>query len=80
MSVSMFEASDEVVNEAAASCARKLAQLFGGIDEAIAALEADPADLADLAMREFIKDRRQMTLKVHMNPQAFSRQILNLIK
>lgn len=83
MSTAVFEASDEVVNEAAAACARKLAKLFGGVDEAIAALEADPADLADLAdlaMREFIKDRRQMTLKVHMNPQAFSHQILNLIK
>lgn len=71
---------DEVVSEAAAFCARKLAKLYGGIDEAIAALEADPVDLADLAMRDFIKDRRQMTLKVHMNPQAFSRQIFNLIK
>ncbi|MBB1617008.1 hypothetical protein A9978_31620 [Pseudomonas sp. UMC65] len=80
MTTAVFEASDEVVNEAAAACARKLAKLFGGVDEAIAALEADPADLADLAMREFIKDRRQMTLKVHMNPQAFSRQILDLIK
>lgn len=80
MSTALFEASEEVVNEAAASCARKLAKWFGGIDEAIAALEADPADLADLALRDVIKDRRQMTLKVHMNPQAFSRQILNLIK
>jgi len=79
MSSSVFEASDEVVNEAAAACARRLANWFGGVDEAIAALEVDPADLADLALRDYIKCRRQMTLKVYMNPHAFSRVILKQI-
>ncbi|PUA41415.1 hypothetical protein C5U62_31760 [Pseudomonas protegens] len=80
MSNALFETSEEVVNELAASCARKLAKWYGGIDEAIAALEADPADLGDLALRDVIKDQRRMALKVYMNPQAFSLQIFNLIK
>ncbi|AQT08890.1 hypothetical protein H78_02216 [Pseudomonas protegens] len=80
MTTAMFEVSDEVVNEAAAACARKLGKWFGGVEEAIAALEADPADLTDLVMRDFIKERRQMTLKVYMNPQAFRHQTLKLIK
>jgi hypothetical protein len=79
MSTSVFEVSDEVVNEAAASCARRLAKWFGGIDEAIAALEAAPADLADLALRDHIKERRQMTVKAHMNIQAFSREVLEKV-
>jgi hypothetical protein len=79
MSTSVFEVSDEVVNEAAAYCARRLAKWFGGIDEAIAALEADPADLADLALHDHIKERRQMTVKAHMNIQAFSREVLEKV-
>lgn len=76
MSNSAFEASDEVVNEAAASCARLLEKWFGGVDEAIAALEADPADMADLARRSHLKQRHDMTVKAHMNIQAFSREVL----
>lgn len=62
MSTTVFEASDEVVNEAAASSARLLEKWFGGVDEAIAALEADKVDLADLAMRGHIKQRKEMTV------------------
>ncbi|WP_431145008.1 hypothetical protein [Pseudomonas alvandae] len=79
MSTSVFGVSDEVVNEAAASCARRLAKWFGGIDEAIAALEADPAGLADIALRDNVKERRQMTVKAHMNIQAFSREVLEKV-
>jgi len=79
MSTSAFEASDETVSEAAASCARLLEKWFGGVDEAIAALEADPADLADLVMRSHIKQRRDMTVKTHMNIQAFSREVLGQV-
>ncbi|WP_447775216.1 hypothetical protein [Pseudomonas chlororaphis] len=79
MSNSVFDVSDEVVNEAAASCARRLTRWYGGVEEAIAALEADPADLADLALRDHIKERRQMTVKAHMNIHALSRQVLELI-
>jgi hypothetical protein len=79
MSTSVFEVSDEVVNEAAASCARRLAKWFGGIDEAIAALEADPTGLADIALRDHVKERRQMTIKAHMNIQVFSREVLEKI-
>jgi hypothetical protein len=79
MSNSAFEASDEVVNEAAASCARLLEKWFGGVDEAIAALEADPADMADLAMRSHIKQRQLMTVRAHMSIHAFSREVLGKI-
>ena len=75
----VFEASDEVVNEAAASCARQLEKWFGGVDEAIAALEADHADMADLAMRSHIKQRQAMTVKAHMSLQAFSREVLEQV-
>ena len=76
MSKPTFEVSDEVVNEAAASCAKLLEKWFGGVDEAVAALEADPADMADLAMRSHIKQRRAMTVSAHMNINAFSREVL----
>jgi hypothetical protein len=76
MNVSVFEASNEVVNEAASSCAGLLEKWFGGVDEAIAALEADPADLADLVMRSHLKQRHAMAVSAHMNIQAFSREIL----
>jgi len=79
MSNSVFEASDEVVNEAAASCARLLEKWFGGVDEAIAALEADQADMADLALRSHIKQRRAMTASAHMNIQRFSREVLEQV-
>jgi hypothetical protein len=80
MNVSAFEASDEVVNEAAASCANLLAKWFGGVDEAIAALEADPADLADLVMRSHIKQRRDMTLKAYMLDHSSSRLVLDQVR
>ena len=80
MEIRAFEASEEVINEAAASCARLLEKWFGGIDEAIAALEADPADLADLTMRSHIKQRHAMTVSAHMGIQAFSREVLGQVK
>ncbi|KIQ57770.1 hypothetical protein [Pseudomonas fluorescens] len=76
MSKPTFEASNEVVSEAAASCARLLEKWFGGVDQAIAALEADPADMADLVMRSHMAQRKAMTVKAHMNIQAFSREVL----
>ena len=79
MSTSVFEVSDEVVSEAAASCARLLEKWFCGVAEAIAALEADPADIADLAMRSHVKHCQAMTVKAHMNIQAFSREVLEKI-
>lgn len=79
MSNSAFEASDEVVNEAAASCARLLEKWFGGVDEAIAALEAGPTDIADLALRSHFKQRRAMTVSAHMNINAFSREVLGQV-
>lgn len=79
MSNSVFEANDEVVNEAAASCARLLEKWFGGVDEAIAAIEADPADMADLAMRSHLAQRKAMTVKAHMGIHAFSREVLGQI-
>ena len=79
MSTTVFEASDEVVNEAAASCARLLEKWFGGVDEAIAALEADQVDLADLAMRGHIKQRKAMKVATHMNIHAFSRAVLEQV-
>ncbi|WP_439851127.1 hypothetical protein ACTACG_07220 [Pseudomonas syringae] len=79
MSASVFEASDEVVNEAAASCASLLEKWFGGVDEAIAALEAGPADMADLSMRSHIKQRQAMTVSAHMNIHALSREVLERV-
>ncbi|WP_143495472.1 hypothetical protein [Pseudomonas sp. PE-S1G-1] len=79
MSNSVFEASDEVVNEAAASCARLLEKWFGGVEEAIAALEAGPADIADLALRSHIKQRRAMTVSAHMSINTFSREVLGQV-
>lgn len=79
MSKPIFEASDEVVSEAAASCARLLENWFGGVDEEIAALESDPADMTDLAMRSHMAQRKAMTVKAHMNIQAFSREVLGKV-
>ena len=76
---SVFEASDEVVNEAASSCAKLMEKWFGGVDEAIAALEADQVDLADLALRSHIKQSKAMTISAHMNIQGFSREVLGQV-
>ncbi|WP_143031406.1 MULTISPECIES: hypothetical protein [unclassified Pseudomonas] len=78
MSASVFGVSDEVVNETAAACARKLERWFGGLNEAIAELEASP-DLADLALREHIKDVRSLALKIHMYPRVVELLILSLM-
>jgi hypothetical protein len=75
-----FKASQEVVDNAAQSCANNLAKLFGGTEEAIAALEADPVAMAQILMADFIKAQRHMTLQVHMNPRAFSRVVLDQIE
>lgn len=80
MAASVFESSDEVVNEAAASCARLLEKWFGGIDEAIAALEVDPADIADLALRSHVQQRKAMTVSAHMRIRSFSAEVLGQLK
>ena len=79
MSNSVFEASDELVNEAATSCAKLLEKWFDGVDEAIAALEADQAGLADLSLRSYIKQRQVMTVAAHINIRAFSREVLEQV-
>ena len=71
-----FQAHQEVVDAAAAACARKLAKWFGSESEAIAAIEADLVAMAQIAMAAFIEEQRAMSVKVHMNPGRFSRQVL----
>jgi hypothetical protein len=78
--MSNLEASQEVIEHAAQACANKLTKLFGSIDGAIAAIEADPVTMAQIAMSEFIKDQRKMTLAAHMNPRAFARVVLSQAK
>lgn len=80
MSASVFEASDEVVNEAAASCAKLLAKWYGGEEAAIAALTKDPVETAQIAMMGHMKFQREMTLRVHMQDHKFARSVLHEIK
>lgn len=75
-----FEASSETVNEAAEACARRLAKWFGGAEEAAAAMEADPIAMMEIALVDFMKERRALTLKVHMNPRPFTRLCAELIQ
>jgi hypothetical protein len=75
-----FSVSDETLNEAAQACATRLAKWFGGIDEAIAELEADTVALTQVAIMDFRKAQQHMVLKAHMNPRAVARECLDLIK
>lgn len=75
-----FGVSEEVVNEAAASCAKLLAKWYGSEEAAIAALTQDTVDTAQIAMMGHIKQQRAMTLTAHMNQHKFARAVLHEIK
>lgn len=75
-----FEVSDDVVSLAAQACADRLAKWFGSAEQAIAELQSDPVAMAQIAMMDFIKVRRDLTLKVHMNPRPFAQECLDLIR
>lgn len=78
--MSEFEASAEVIEQAALSCARNMEKLFGGVDEAIAALESDPVAMAQMLMADFIKTQKKLRLAVHMNPIPFCRMVLSEVQ
>ena len=75
-----FGVSEQTVNDAAESCVRRLAKWFGGAEEAAAAMEADPIAMMEIALADFMKAQRALTLKVHMNPRPFARQCAELLQ
>lgn len=75
-----FGVSEEVVREAAASCAKLLAKWYGSEEAAIAALTQASADTAQIAMMGHIKQQRALTLSAHMNQHKFAGEVLHEIK
>ncbi|SEP58269.1 hypothetical protein SAMN03159444_00123 [Pseudomonas sp. NFACC02] len=75
-----FGVSEEVVNEAAASCAKLLAKWYGSEEAAIQALTQEAADTAQIAMMGHIKQQRAMTLSAHMNQRKFAGAVLHEVK
>ena len=75
-----FCVSEQTVNDAAESCARRLAKWFGGAEEAAAAMEADPIAMMEIALADFMKAQRALALKVHMNPRPFARECAELLQ
>lgn len=75
-----FGVSEEVVNEAAASCAKLLAKWYGSDEAAIEALTQDTVDTAQIAMMGHIKQQRAMTLSAHMSDFKFARAVLHEVK
>lgn len=75
-----FGVSEQTVNDAAEACARRLAKWFGSPEEAMAAMEDDPIAMMEIALADFMKAQRAMTLKVHMNPRPFARQCAELLQ
>lgn len=75
-----FCVDQSVVDAAAASCARLLAEWFGSEEEAAKALIEDPVAMAQIAMIEFMKQQREMTAKAISQPVKFSRAVLGAIK
>lgn len=75
-----FGVNEQTVNDAAESCARRLAKWFGSPEEAMAAMEDDPIAMMEIALADFMKAQRALTLKVHMNPRPFARQCAELLQ
>ena len=78
--MSEFESSQEIIDHAALACASKLAKLFGSTEDAISALEADPVAMAQIAIAAFMEDQRKMSIRAHMNRNAFARIVLDKVK
>lgn len=76
--MSEFSVSEQTVNEAAQACAQRLAKWFGGVDEAIAALESDPVVMAEIAIADHMKTTKALSVRAHMNIGAFSKQVHSL--
>ena len=66
--------------EAARSCARQLAAMFGSEADAAKALKEDPVAMVAIAMDAHMQSMRKMAVKAHMNKSAFAGQVLNAIK
>lgn len=75
-----FNVSEQTLNEAAKACATRLVNWFGAEAEAIAELQKDPVAMAQIAMADFMQSVRKIAVRAHMNPNAFSRECLDLIK
>lgn len=78
--MSEFSVSQEVVDEAAASCARLLVKWFGGVEEAIQELQKDPVAMAQIAIAQHRDDVRHMSLRAHMRITDFSRLVCQEMK
>lgn len=76
----MSKSEDEVLLEMARGCADRLANWFGSAEKAAEELQRDPVALSQVALMDFMKARREMTVKVHMNPRPFARECLDLIR
>lgn len=63
-------------DEAAESCARHLARMFGSEAEAARALQEDPVTMVGIALDAHMKAMRKMAVQAHMNQSAFARQVL----
>lgn len=70
-----FSVDQEVVDEAAAACARLLVKWFGGVEEAIQELQKDPVAMAQIAITQHRDDVRHMALRAHMRISDFSRMV-----
>lgn len=75
-----FGVSQEVVEESALACARILAEAFGSVEDAIAAIESDPVAMAQIAITEHSKRIKAMSVSAHMNISRFSAQVFHAIK
>lgn len=67
-------------NEAAESCARQLAKMFGSEEAAAKAIMEDPESMVAIAMDAHMAIMRKMALKAHMNPRSFASQVLSVVR
>lgn len=74
-----IDASPEVIEEAALACARKLAEWFGGAEEAIKALEDDPIAMVAIALQDRMDTMKKMAIKAHSNPTEFAMAVLPMV-
>ena len=71
--------TNETMEYAAMSCARKLADWFGDADKAAQALKDDPVAMVAIALESVRKDMRSMTNAALRKPEAFSRALLEML-
>lgn len=71
--------SEEVVQDAAKACARRLAEWFGSAEAAADALRGNPVEMVGIALADHAKAVRKMAVAAHKQPDRAAAAVLRII-